>query len=39
MPAQPDAVIKCLEQAALRNHWGMVSVIACTGIRFVAIGK
>ena len=39
MREQPDAVIKRLEQAVLRNHRIVVSVITYAEMRFGAIGK
>ncbi|OMQ23842.1 type II toxin-antitoxin system VapC family toxin [Serratia oryzae] len=39
MREQPEAVIKCLEQAVLRNHRIVVSAITYAEMRFGAIGK
>ncbi|MGL6019273.1 MAG: type II toxin-antitoxin system VapC family toxin [Gibbsiella quercinecans] len=39
MREQPQAVIKCLEQAVLRNHRIVVSAITYAEMRFGAIGK
>jgi Predicted nucleic acid-binding protein, contains PIN domain len=38
MREQPDAVLKCLEQAVLRGHRIVVSVITCSEMRFGAAG-
>ncbi|MFC0226669.1 type II toxin-antitoxin system VapC family toxin [Serratia aquatilis] len=39
MREQPEAVIKCLEQAVLRNHRIVISAITYAEMRFSAIGK
>lgn len=39
MREQPEAVIKRLEQAVLRNHRIVVSAITCAEMRFGTIGK
>ncbi len=39
MREQPKAVLKCLEQAVLRNHRIVVSAITYAEMRFGAVGK
>lgn len=39
MREQPEAVIKRLDRAELRNHHIVVSAITCAEMRFGAIGK
>lgn len=39
MREQPEAVLKCMEQAVLRNHRIVVSAITYAEMRFGAVGK